>query len=125
MRGPKKAVGFMLLACAAVLWSCVDVSSVVITMPDLSRIRDGVFDGQCTVGPVFARVEVAVEAGAITSFTILEHRNGRGKPAEALASLVVEKQTLALDAVSGATYSSKAILKAGENALQSAGQNAL
>jgi uncharacterized protein with FMN-binding domain len=44
----------------------------------------------------------------------------RGKPAETLARLVVERQTLELDAVSGATASSKAILKAGENALESA-----
>jgi uncharacterized protein with FMN-binding domain len=39
--------------------------------------------------------------------------------AEVLADEVVARQTIEIDAVSGATYSSMAILKAGENALRS------
>jgi uncharacterized protein with FMN-binding domain len=47
----------------------------------------------------------------------LEHRNGQGKPAEALTSRIVEQQSVELDVVSGATYSSMVILKAVELAL--------
>jgi uncharacterized protein with FMN-binding domain len=109
------ALGFA----ALILLSCVDVASIVITMPDLSRVLDGTWVGQYTAGPVRVKVAVGVAAGRITSFSILEHRNGRGKAAEALAPLVVERQSIALDAIAGATYSSKVILKAGQIALES------
>jgi uncharacterized protein with FMN-binding domain len=113
------ALGSALLVCVVIaLSSCVNLSSIVVTMPDLTAIEDGSYTGQYTVGPVFAKVSVGVAAGRITSFTILEHRTGKGQAAEVLASRVVEKQTLDLDAVSGATYSSKAILKAGQAALE-------
>jgi uncharacterized protein with FMN-binding domain len=116
----RRIVPLAVLGCVAlVLLSCVDVASIVITMPDLSRVADGTWVGQYTAGPVRVKVSVGVAAGRITSFSILEHRNGRGKTAEALAPLVVERQSIALDAIAGATYSSKVILKAGQIALES------
>ena len=51
------------------------------------------------------------------SIELLEHENGRGTPAEAILSQMVQKQTTAVDAVSGATCSSKVIRKAVENAI--------
>ncbi len=108
-----------LVCVALVLLSCVDPASIVITMPDLSRVADGTWVGQYTAGPVRVKVSVGVAGGRITSFSILEHRNGRGKAAEALAPLVVERQSVAVDAIAGATYSSKVILKAGQIALES------
>ena len=51
---------------------------------------------------------------------MLEHKNGQGTPAEVIPEKVVETQTLEVDIVSGATYSSKVILKAIENALNNA-----
>jgi uncharacterized protein with FMN-binding domain len=115
----RTALRAALASTVLVLFSCVDLASIVITMPDLSRVADGTWVGKYTVGPVLAKVSVGVAAGRITIFSILEHRNGRGKAAEALAPLVVERQSVALDAIAGATYSSKAILKAGQNALES------
>ena len=116
----RTALACVVLACAAlVLFSCVDLASIVISMPDLSRVADGAWPGQSTVGPVLVKVSVGVAAGRITHFTILEHRTGRGQAAEALAPLVVERQSVALDAIAGATYSSKAIMKAGQAALES------
>ena len=50
----------------------------------------------------------------------MEHVNGQGSGAERIPATVVEKQTLQIDMVSGATYSSKVILKAIENALLNA-----
>ena len=116
----RRIVALAALGCAAlVLLSCVDPASIVITMPDLSRVGDGTWVGQYTAFPVRVKVSVGAAAGRITSFSILEHRNGRGKAAEALAPLVVERQSVALDAIAGATYSSKVILKAGQIALES------
>jgi uncharacterized protein with FMN-binding domain len=47
----------------------------------------------------------------------VKHVNGQGKPAEVITEKVIETQSLQVDVVSGATYSSKVILKAIENAL--------
>jgi uncharacterized protein with FMN-binding domain len=64
-------------------------------------------------------VRVNVEDGAITGIDILEHKNGLGGKAERIVNDVLERQSLRVNVVSGATASSKAILKAIENALQS------
>lgn len=43
---------------------------------------------------------------------------GIGKPAEAIVEDIVENQSIEVDAVSGATNSSRVIMKACENALR-------
>lgn len=48
---------------------------------------------------------------------MLEHQNGLGKKAGIINKSVIDNQTLKVDSVSGATVSSKVILKAIENAL--------
>ena len=67
---------------------------------------------------VAAQVRVTVADGAIRRIEILHHENGRGKPAEAVLDRVIAAQSLRVDAVSGATSSSKVLLKAVENALR-------
>jgi uncharacterized protein with FMN-binding domain len=109
-----------MIVVAVLLISCSgSPNQVQLSMPDLSNIPDGVYRGSAKVLPVIARVEVTVTGGRITGFRILRHLTGKGQSAETLAEKVVEKQTIELDTVSGATYSSKVILKAGENALRS------
>jgi uncharacterized protein with FMN-binding domain len=110
-----------LLAAAAAFFGCQgSPPEVQVSMPSMSAIPDGAYRGTAKVFPVLVAVEVTVSGGRITEFTILKHRHGRGKAAEALAAQVVARQSIELDAVSGATISSRAILKAGENALRSA-----
>jgi uncharacterized protein with FMN-binding domain len=53
----------------------------------------------------------------IKKIEIVRHLNGQGKPAEVIPDRVIEMQSLDVDIISGATYSSKVILKAIENAL--------
>jgi uncharacterized protein with FMN-binding domain len=48
----------------------------------------------------------------------LEHRNGQGEAAEVIPQMVVDAQSLQVDAISGATFSSKVILLAIEDALK-------
>ena len=84
---------------------------------DLTKVVDGVYEGQCDTGVVQARVQVTVRDHRMESIELLEHENGRGTPAEAILSQMVQKQTTEVDAVSGATCSSKVIRKAVENAL--------
>ncbi len=94
--------------------------TMVITDRDLSCIDDGVYAGSYEVFPVAVEVKVAVEDHMITDVELVKHQNGQGADAEILTEQIVEKQSLQLDAISGATYSSKVILKAVENALDSA-----
>ena len=84
---------------------------------DLKKVEDGVYEGQCDTGVVQARVQVTVRDHRMESIELLEHENGRGTPAEAILDQMVQNQTTAVDAVSGATCSSKVIRKAVENAL--------
>ncbi len=85
---------------------------------DLSRVSDGTYTGEYDTGLVSARVEVRVESGEITDIRILEHKNERGGPAEAVTEAIVSQQRIEVDAVSGATNSSTIIKKAVENALR-------
>ena len=84
---------------------------------DLTKVEDGVYEGRCDTGVVRARVQVTVRDHRLESIELLEHENGRGTPAEAILAQMVQDQTTAVDAVSGATCSSKVIRKAVENAL--------
>ncbi|HWT74233.1 MAG TPA: FMN-binding protein [Mobilitalea sp.] len=93
------------------------VANINITDIDLSKIPDGTYIGECNVDFIYAKVSVTVKNAVITDIKLLEHKNGKGKPAEAIIKSIIDKQSLEVDAVSGATNSSKVIKKAIENAL--------
>jgi len=90
---------------------------VTIPEADLSKIEDGTYAGSYKVFPVSAKVEVTVENHQITAIDLIEHKSGQGAPAEVIPDQVVKAQSLDVDTVTGATYSSKVILMAIENAL--------
>ncbi len=85
---------------------------------NISDIADGVYIGEYDVNFIYAKVEVTVQNGKITNINILEHRNERGKAAEAITNKIVDEQRIDVDAISGATNSSTVIKKAVENALK-------
>ena len=95
-----------------------EMSSMTFENIDISKVRDGVYRGECNLFPVTAAVKVNVEGGRVTSIEVLKHMHGKGYGADALAQRVVEAQSLNVDAVSGASGSSKAMRKAIENALK-------
>ena len=80
---------------------------------DLTKVEDGVYEGQCDTGVVRVRVQVTIRNHQLESIELLEHENGRGTPAEAILDQMVQDQTTAVDAVSGATCSSKVIRRPG------------
>ena len=94
-----------------------EVAAITFEDINLSEIPDGKYIGSCNVNFIYAKVEVTMKAGAIVDIFLLEHKNGKGKPAESIIADIIKKQSLAVDAVSGATNSSKVIKKAIENAL--------
>lgn len=86
---------------------------------DISDVSDGVYIGEYDVNFIYAKVEVTVQNGEIINISILEHRNERGKTAEAIIDEIIDEQIIDVDAISGATNSSTVIKKAVENALKS------
>lgn len=109
----------MVITVLSTCWSSgtKDQSNDVLQNPDLTALEDGVYTGSFKQGLVSATVEITVQNKAIIAFVIKKHRNGRGRPAEAITARVLEEQRLDVDAISGATASSRVILKAAEQAL--------
>lgn len=88
-----------------------------VSEPDLSVLDDGEFRGAYRVFPVNVELEVGILDNKIQSIEIIKHINGQGGPAEAIVDKIIDKQSLQVDTVTGATFSSLVILKAVEDAL--------
>jgi len=115
---------FGLLVTIALVFSCASVklSEITANMPDMSGKTDNVYRGGYIIPGMPAMkmtVDVTVKNQKIVSVNVIEHSGSPiGKKAvKTIIERVIEKQSLNIDAVSGATTSSKAILKAVENAL--------
>ncbi|HWP69369.1 MAG TPA: FMN-binding protein [Rectinemataceae bacterium] len=111
-----------LLVIALLLFSACSASYSVIKKTigkiDPHDLRDGTFVGSYFLLPVSVKAEVTVKSGRIESIRLLRHFNGQGKPAEKLIPIILEKQSIDVDVITGATHSSLAILKAVEAALK-------
>ncbi|MBC2456687.1 FMN-binding protein [Clostridium beijerinckii] len=94
------------------------IKELTINNVDLSKIPDGKYIGSYDVNLISAKVSVTVKNHKIENIDLLEHKTDRGKPAEVIPDMVVKAQSLQVDTISGATNSSKTILKAIENALK-------
>jgi uncharacterized protein with FMN-binding domain len=85
---------------------------------DLRTITDGEYLGRFSTFPIKVELKVKVRNHKIEGVDLVKHINGQGKPAEAILAKIVQEQKISLEAISGATYSNKAILKAVSNALE-------
>lgn len=92
-------------------------NQLVISNVELLEIHDCIYTGEYIQSPVKAVVQVEVENHQISKIEILEHQNGLGQKAETIVDDVFNQQILNVDSITGATVSSKVILKAIENAL--------
>jgi len=116
----KPLFAFLLVVVVAFgVWAYMDVQSV----PTGALYRDGVYTGtgKGLFGPV--QVEVAVAKGNIASVKVLEHQETPGiadAAIDAVPSAIVAKGSLDVDLVSGATFTSKAIVDAARDALSKA-----
>ncbi len=116
-----KIIAFMLTALLCiiiVLLLTQKPKDLKITNIDASTIKDGVYVGSADNGLVKAAVSVEISNGKIVNVSILDHDNLLGKPAEKIVDSIVEQQSLDVDAIASATYSSDTIRKAVENALR-------
>jgi len=82
-------------------------------------IADGVYEGNFSSWPNSAAVRVSVKDGRITDIVIVRHAaSWIGKKAEPVIPLrIIEAQSTRVDAVSGATNSSRVIMNAVQDAL--------
>lgn len=80
--------------------------------------KDGTTLGEAHQFPIKVKVEVTIQSKQITKITILEHQTGEGQSAEAIVDEVIRTQSLDVDTITGATYSSILILEAIEDALR-------
>jgi len=94
------------------------VDAIQIENIDLQKVKDGDYTGEFDAILVKVEVLVKVRDHRITEIELVRHENGRGKPAEVITGHVMEKQSLQVDTISGATASSKVILEAIELALK-------
>jgi uncharacterized protein with FMN-binding domain len=85
---------------------------------DLTKVEDGSYIGEVTYGFEY-KVKVIVENHVIKNILILQNRdNFYAKLAEGITYKIIKDQTLNSDAVTGATTTSKVLLKAMEVAVE-------
>lgn len=93
------------------------LADATIANVDLGKLADGEYFGKYTVLPVIVEVKVTIKDSMIENVQLLRHDNGQGRAAERIVEDVIAQQKIGVDIIAGATYSSKVILKAIENAL--------
>lgn len=96
----------------------LELPQLAIAEVDFSAIPDGSYMGKFRRFPVSAEVEVSVEGDSVKGIKLLSHRHGPGHGAEGILDEVILRQSLQVDVISGATYSSVVILKSLETALE-------
>jgi uncharacterized protein with FMN-binding domain len=99
------------------------VRALPIAEINFSNISDGTYRGDYSYGGFTYEVEVIVKNHKIEDIKMLKNRKTyHAQKAEGVIPKVLQAQSLNVDAVTGATKTSKAILKAIENALTQSSQ---
>lgn len=110
-------IGFLFILSFQACSSTRQIKEMTIRNPDLNAIQSGTYYGESGNKWVSAAVEIVMEDQKIKSLKLVKHETGLGKKAESIIDSVMLKQSLDVDVISGATISSKTILKSIENAL--------
>ena len=86
-----------------------------------ANLKDGTYEGSAGNGPVRVKAMITISNQKITGIELIEHRAWKGGAAEGIIPYrIIETQSTKVDAVSGATMSSVAIMNAVEDAVQKA-----
>jgi uncharacterized protein with FMN-binding domain len=97
--------------------------SMEINNPDLMDIDDGIYNGEFNDGAGIYTVEVDVSNHRISQVSMqTERKSVYVNYARPITDRIVKKQTVNVDAITGATTTSKCIMKAAENALKNKGR---
>ena len=113
----------LLFATIAILCVRCSLAPVIGGPVNHERLVDGSYEGSYERGPNKAVVKVTVEDSKIVTIQLLEHSAWRGKKAElVIPRIIIERQSTEVDAVSGATNSSRVIMNAVQRAIERAYQ---
>ncbi len=120
MRYAQVAIIIVVILFAVILLGCATTPMIGAPL-DHKRLRDGIYEGSYQGGPNKALVEVTIKNGRIDHIEIVEHWALRGKKAELpVLRDIIEQQSTRVDAVSGATNSSRVIMNAVQRAVEKA-----
>lgn len=122
MRSKKQRLAAVLLAAGVLIIGVGSCAAPYLPKPAV-LYKDGVYTGEAEgmMGPL--TVEVTIDKGAIVNVVLKDHHETQGYYEKAemwVVSSILEQQTTEVDAVSGATYTSKAIKNAVQDALRDA-----
>ena len=95
--------------------------NIYASLPDLNNIQDGIYRGEYSLPrtPLKVVLDVTVQNHILTAIDIVEHNSSPiGRRAENIVNKIIERQSLDIDVISGATASSKTIKMAIQNALE-------
>ena len=95
-----------------------EMATLKVENVDLAKVANGSYLGSYDAGLIMVKVKVDVQDHKISNIELIQHENGKGTAAETIIPKVIEAQSLYIDTVSGATNSSKVILKSIEIALE-------
>jgi len=99
------------------------LGDVVLGPVDGGRLADGVYEGDHRAGPNKVVVKVTVQEEKVVGIEIVKHRAWKGKKAESIIPRrIIERQSTKVDAVTGATNSSRVIMNAVQKAIEKAYQ---
>ncbi len=88
------------------------LDDIELTEIDLSNTEDGTYIGEYNTTVIKVKVSVTVVNHEITRIELIKHDNGQGGGAADILDDVIENQSVMVDSIAGATYSSKVILLA-------------
>lgn len=86
-------------------------------------LKDGTYQGEAKGFAGKIKTEVGIKEGKIEYIKVLEHNESRGWYEEVFLTLpkeMVKKQRIHVDVISGATKTSKGLMKSVENAVKNA-----
>jgi uncharacterized protein with FMN-binding domain len=127
-QGEKYSRGLMYIAISALLivtmlLGCAE-TQVTGGRVDHTKLKDGTYEGSYRGGPNKASVQVTIKDNNLVNIEILQHQAWRGVIAEAtIVERIIASQSTEVDAVSGATNSSRVIMNAVQNAIEKAYRN--
>lgn len=121
-----RIIGLLL---AAMFFAASAFSAFAQAAPDKPgnvRFKPGTYQAEVNGRNGLVKVEVTVDATRILAVKVIEHKETAGlsdAPVNQLPKTIVEKQSLAVDAIAGATHTSNAVLAGVKAALVKAGAN--
>lgn len=112
-----------LLVSALLLFGCAETLIIGAPLGDAGLV-DGIYEGSYSGGPNSAVVKVQIKNDSIVNIEIVTHRAWKGRKAESsILKRIIKNQSTDVDAVTGATNSSRVLMNAVQKAIEKASKN--